>query len=525
MNQNLSKLMVVVGLLACGITAHASLKTADYDAIIKKMAPAKENLEGGGQPYLVTEADAQAIKKAAASERSPAAVDDVRSAELIALSNELLAINYLGNDINGRVIANQKLDDFLFKLENNYNTYKNADTQLFATLLIPLRTLRGIVWKTIPVFEAAHAKFVHSAVLTAFKESSASMGLTMPDQSWKVGFDYVTMPYTENGVAVKEFSNEAELQSHIIYKVYDKVMDSKNRLVKIDVTNQIVVWDNQIGFGPKSFKDHLGQFKKVGVLEKSLLLAETFLSLANLEFLRSYDINGSLELATALGVKYGFDAAIGEVRGVTHEDRYHVMHKGNTPLYTVGYHLPQYTEFMPKARIDLQNALTAFNAVWKESKARPAGSQWLYNTGFIQVDQTFGDKKIETIMNALKGPIRIRNDVTGESTLVDLYGFFAVKPPNSLQDLDASSFDKPGDPSGKEWIYIKSNSLDPKFSALNGKKFRDYFRGGPNTWDYTKYSTLFPEAKNSEDIKRSVRVFEHVFSSLSHWMPLNAVGQ
>lgn len=545
MSRFFSNLLVVASLILSS-NAQAFMKSKEFESILKKKAPDWVEKETPEPPYL-DEAKLEIIKKEIASDRRPAHVDKAaQSPELSTLIDELQAIKYPGDNLEKRLVAVQNLDYFLARLDKNYESYKNQDTRLFAALMVPLRTLRGMVWKGIPAFENQRGHLTHTAVLTAFKEISASLGVAMPDPNWKLGFDYVTLPYMENKeiagttparinrVIADRFNNEAEFQAFLIYNIYDAVRQSRDRVRNIDVSKTLVTWDNKVAFGAKSFNDGIGRLKKIGEIEKNLLLTGLNFSLSNLAFFRAYSLNGALEIASEIGELYGFNSAIvelsGKVRSPTHEDRHNKIKKARAAwiaknkLYNKGEAVvlgdafeSSYEKAMKVSFSRLYDGLVHLKAVWQESKSRQAGKDWLINTGFARLDHEFGDEKLDAIIAAMKGEIEIKNDLTGETARVDLKNFLNNKPPKRLFDLDANGFEK-----GEEKTKIATTIGE--FAALNGQEVRNYFKGAATAWDVPKYKALFPRANTSEELAMSKRVFNSFFGSLSRINLINATA-
>lgn len=488
------------------------LTEAEYITQLNKLAPISPYTPE--YPFLSVDEQAQ-IKTFINKQRNPANADgSARSQEYIELSQELIDLSGSPTSAKNPTANTDRLDAYLAKLETNYNSYKSEDTKLFASQLIPLRQLRGIVWKMIGLFKDQKTHPSHVAALSAFKEFAGNMRLLSPDENWRLGFDYITQPYVRYDetkkvdIVSEQLEDIVELQGHIAGPLYNSLVVSKNRLKAINANkaDQPILWNQQIAFGPKSFVDDVGQFKKVGELEKQLLLSDIYFSLAQIASMRAYSLNGTLELGFEYGKLFGINGFLpwSTVEGVTAEDQHRVLR--NHPKVGVGF--TDRKEKMEASLDHLRNAALALNMAWGEAKSRPAGTIWAINTGFLKLDPVYGDKKISDFRKALNGPIPIRNGISGEEATIDLAAFY-TKSPERLSDL------LPKEPfnrgiNGKEWIPVNLKSQSGKTYPMS---FRDYFKGSPENWNVNAYKNIFPKANTSADVKRSLRVLSSSFGS------------
>jgi hypothetical protein len=499
---NSTKHLKVLCGLALGVLFSGALsaKTAtitakpEYYAIVKKMAPAREFK--AEYPYL-TDAQMTKLKAAIAKQRYPATTDDLRSKELQELSTTLMKISATPFDAANPSANTDRLDAFLADLEAKYSTFKSPDTKLFASQLIPLRQLRGVVWRMIGLFKTSKARAAHTASLSTFKNMAGNLRIYSPDENWRLGFDYITQPYIKNDAPVAQFKSMAEFQGFIGGPLYSAVEWSKNQLKDINVSDssQVVVWDQQVALGPKSFVDDIGRFKKIGELEKHMLLSDMYFSLSQMAFSRAYSLDGALEMGYQAGLLFGLDSLIpgSSVEGVTSQQ----LHDKLKEHPRVGIEFADRQDFMIRSLDHLKNAAQAMAIVWQQAKARPTGSMWAFDTGFLKLDTEYGDRKISEFRRALSGPVTLRNGITGEEATVDIAGFY-TKAPRSLADLLPKTFSP-----GTEWNTVTlKNSKGKSFQV----DYRNYLKGSPVSWDYEKFKGLFPEVDSNEKLKVSMRV-------------------
>ncbi len=522
-----SKILSLFGIIGLGVltasTSVAVSKTKNqsaidpvkYSKIVETIAPFKEATNE--YPYM-TPAQIEKIKEEIANQRSPAAGGDggaVASPEFDALSKELLKISAAPRPLIDRpdqlTVNTDKLDAYLKNLEEKYESFKEPDTKLFASQLIPLRKLRGVVWKMIGLFEGRKTHPAHTLSLTAFKDFAGQLNIAFPDQSWEVGFDYLTQPYVRDDGFSQKFSDLAEFQG-FLGNYYDAVIKAKDRLRLINVSDSgpVVLWDQKIQFGPKSFKDDSGRYKRIGTLEKHMLLSDLYFSLSQLAFMQAYSFNGGLDLSADFGWRFGIDGKfLAGVEGVTAKEMHDVLKSHSE----VGIELPSRVAKVRSAIDHLRNAAMALELVWEKVKKRPGGGGiWLVDSGFIMRDQGFTDTKIKEFSNALNNKVTIKNKLTGEFTTLNIPLFYDNGGPKALSDLMPKEFNPGLTSKGDEWIPVKLRDRAGKVQTL---VFRDYRKGSPSGWEYKNFTALFPDVKSNEDLKKAFRVFNSSFASFS----------
>ncbi len=503
-----------------------------YYAIFEKNAPKIPAADA--DPYSPSESEKIAAN--IQSQRAPAQEIDgkvIASAEFSALSKEFFQITSASRPPANKpelLSANtDKLEAFLQKLELNYHSFKETDTKLFALELIPLRTMRGIVWKMIGIFNGRKTHPAHTLSLTAFKNFAGQMNIDFPDESWEVGFDYLTQPYvrdvkdkegntTEIEVA-KEFDSLADFQTFVA-QLAVAMTSAKDELKLLDVGPKAkpVVWDQKIVFGPKTLADDLIRYKRVGELEKQLLLSNMYFAISQLTFMQAYSLNGSLDIFSEIGWMYGLDSNgprqfINGVEGITAKQ----MHNSLSAKYkdVVGVRIPGHQSDVANAFKNFKNALGALNAAWKDANAKDRVTRgvWLFNSGYTMRDSKYINTKFEELRHAVNGKVKVRNGVTGESATIDLPNFF--DSPNfgaeTFASLLPTDFVDPLVP-GKEMVpIVLTDSKNTKYS----REFRDYRQGSGKAWNLATYNKLFPDAQNQDQLKEAFRVFHSLFADFT----------
>ncbi len=506
-----------------------------YAKIVEELSP---KISHTAEEPLYTPAEIEKIKTEIANQRTPATGDGTAaSQEFKDLADELLRISSAPRpsfDKPELLTTNtDRLEIFLAKLEHDYKDYKNTDTKLFASQFIPLRTLRGVVWKMIGLFQDRDTRPAHSLALTAFKSFAGQMNIAIPDKSWEVGFDYITQPYvrdmvTKDGSSIelsKAFADLAEFQGFMAQ--FREVLEtSRTQLFELKVSDggPVVLWDQKVFFGPKSLKDDLKRYKRVGELEKQLMLSNLFFTLSQLDFMLAYSLNGALDLSTKIGWTFGIDGQfIAGVEGVTAQDFHDKILKQHPE---VGIGMNNRVAKVQEAFKNLKHATGTLELAWERTKESRNGGVWLLNSGYVLRDRSFVDSKFIDFARALKNRVMIKNSITGEEAMVDIPAFLNSGGPKKLADLLPTSF-TPGLKGNSEWITIV---LTDSNKVQHTSEFRDYRKGSPRGYDRSKFALLFPnlakpEFNNDQELNRSLRVLNSVLGNFTAISLLGGVPQ
>ncbi|MBY0517831.1 MAG: hypothetical protein K2P81_13050 [Bacteriovoracaceae bacterium] len=402
-----------------------------------------------------------------------------------------------------------EIEAFLNDLEQNYGSFKDEDQKFFVAHVLPLRELRGIAWRSAPVF--SKAKITHSYVLTMLKNTQSSMKIFLPTEQWSAGFEYITTPYVREGKVAETFKNESDLVSHFSGPVRSSMLKAAKRIQAIDLNGKTIVWDNKLFFGKASFVDDVDRFRLVGEVERISSLASIHSSLAQISYQRAYSSENSMKLFQDMGKLYGVDGFLSEVDGAPSSKRTNVLRKSTYKNY--GTLLPDGQEWMAQSFHHLQESVRLTAMVWDQIKRedRPLTEAFLFDTSFARAYERGSDLSIENMLAIVEGPAQIRSAITGEMVKVDLPAFYK-NPPQDLKAFLPTAFVE-----GSEW---KEMSLKDASGKVQTVKYRNYEIGRANNWDAQTYKQIFPDVKTGKDIPASVRVLSQSWGSWMSAMPL-----
>jgi hypothetical protein len=403
----------------------------------------------------------------------------------------------------------EELDAFIVELEKNYDSFKDEDQRFFVAQLLPLKELRGVVWRSMPVFNKA--KITHSYVLTALKNSQASMKIFLPTEQWEAGFEYITTPYVRDGKIPETFNSEAELVAYFAGPVRASLLQAAKRIQKIDLSDKTIVWDNKLLFGKASFVDDVDRFRLVGEVERLSTLASIHGALAQVTYQRAYSSENAMKLYQDMGKLYGVDGFLSEVDGAPSSKRTQVLRK---PAYkNYGTLVEDGDKWMALSFNHLQESVRLTATIWDQIKRedRPLTEAFLFDTSFARAYERGSDLSIANMLAMVDGPAQIRSGITGETVTVDLPSFYR-NPPQDLKVFLPTSFH-----SGSEWKEAKLKDASGKVQVV---KYRNYDIGRGVDWNATAYRQLFPSLKSGKDVPTNVRVVSQSWGTWMAAMPL-----
>ncbi len=429
-------------------------------------------------------------KRTIASE--PEASENMMSKELKDFRKEFLAVQ-----------NSAQLDALLEKLDRNYDSYPN-DLKFLAAQLIPLKTLRGIVWKMVPLF--SKAKFTQSALASMVQQLASAQRVFFPTPQWRSGFEYLTEPMAATDL---RFNNMTELQLYFVGPVYRSVVENTRRLYAFNLSQKPIIWDNQFLYGTASFRDDLDRYRTLGEAERQVTLAGMQSALYSIAMFRAYEIPKFLELTQDIGKLIGVDGfLLSPVDGVTARDRTAVMKK-HTSNFTLS---PSGTKWTNSALRHLRQAVQHSSIAWKELKERPASRvQMIDAAALVPFDRQAG-LTIEQLLAMVKGRAQVRSAITGDTIDVDLPKFFQ-NPPKSLLTLLPTDFE------GGEAYHTKA------LAGGGSAKYRNYYRGRPTAWNLSAYQAYFPGLNNQTRVQTAARILSQAWGGFLPGIPLAAFVQ
>lgn len=491
---------LVIGLLLATSVAEAKAPKPSYFQQLSAQAPF--TTEAAAYRWT-SEKDVRALKTTfAKSKRTPsnsAAGDESMMSEAFRQTRDRFL----------KLKTADELETFLVEMDVGFESFKDNDQKFFVAQLLPLKELRGIVWRSQPVF--SQAKVTHSVVLTAVKSAVSQVKIFLPTEQWQAGLDYVTLPYVRNGQLSQAFKNEADLIAHTAGPVRAALLKAAQRIQKIDLRDQAIVWDNKLAFGAAAFQDNIDRFRLVGEVERLSSLAAIHSTLAQVAYQRAYSSENGIKLVQDMGKLYGVDGILSQVDGAPSQKRVQVLRR---PAYAnYGVLVEDGEKWMKLSFQHLQESVRLTSAIWSQIKQedRPLTEAFVFDTTFARAYERGSDLAIANMEAMVAGRAQIRSGVTGETVVVDLPAFYS-NPPRDLKDFLPTAFQQ-----GSEWQTVR---LTDGAGKVHKVKARNYEIGRGIDWKTEAYGSIFPELKAGKDIPKNVRVLSQSWGVWMAALPL-----
>ncbi|WP_127718394.1 hypothetical protein [Halobacteriovorax sp. HLS] len=396
-----------------------------------------------------------------------------------------------------------------------------ADAKFLGTQLVMLKPFRGLIYRMIPLVEKE--KITHSYLRNQVKIVASNMRVYLPMEHWEAGFEYMTEPYlAKNGKIVTQFDDDKsflkvtksgteKFQDFVGNEVYEAMATAANRIETIDFSEKPMVWDNKASSGKKSFKDDFEdiRYRNLGEAERYIALSSLHFGMHYLNYLVSYNIEGSLKLSKDIGKLYGIDGFFrGEIEGVP---SYKWVKKVNSKSYeNIGKLRKGYKANMALSYDHLKEGVRNLR-IAREELRNESASRFLaidpakLNAWDENIERQF--KHIECLTNDQKestpSACPIRSAVTGHTVIVDLKGFY-MNPPNDLKAFLPTSWD-----------------TKTKMIKKHGKEFPNYKWGTPTQWNVSVYKKhVFPQITSDQDIPKYVRTLRQAFGGEAFGVPM-----
>ncbi len=409
-----------------------------------------------------------------------------------------------------------ELDNKLTELDKNYEKLGSDDIKFIAAQLIPMRALRGLVWRLTPTVE--DTKITHSILVTQVKSLAVNMKIFLPTEQWNAAFDYVTQPFVQNGqfpftsagVAIAQFprGNETYVQAYVRSAVLPMLRTSAQRLEKLDLSNDQVVWDNKLLYGPGSFPSAVDRYALVGEVEKQNSLMNIYGSMSELAYQSAYSQEGGMKMNQQISKLYGWDSFLSKIDGVPASKRVQVI---RDPQYLRwGRLFDDGQQWLNLSWSYLAQSVEHGDLAWTAMKNRPVSEIYFADNSRALPFQRAIGLRLDNLKKMIEGPTMIRSFITEETTTVNLKDFY-LNPPKDLKDLYATQFE-----GGSEMnsVSLKTNSGVQKFT------YRNYLHGRATGWNIDVYKRYFPQVKSGEDLKNTARILSQGWGSSTIAMPL-----
>jgi hypothetical protein len=409
-----------------------------------------------------------------------------------------------------------ELDLKLVELDTNYD-HLAPDLKFAASQLVPMRALRGIVWRLIPTVK--DTKIVHSMIVTQVKAMAINLKIFLPTDQWSAAFDYLTKPFVEDGnfpfirkgeiVAQFPENSEVYVQGYIRSAIIPMIKKATDRLEQIDLGEDGAVWDNKLLYGPGSFPSAIDRYSLVGEVERHISLMHMYGSLSEACYQSAYSLEGALSLNKEIGKLYGYDSFFSAVDGVPAAKRIAIIRE---PKYQYwGRIFTDGKDWLSSSWYFLGQSVNHGDIAWSGLKDRNVSEVNFADNSYALPFQRPINLRFENLKKMMDGETTIRSFITEETATVNLKAFY-LNPPSDLKDLYGQAPFEGGDEMVS--MQLKSNS------GVKKVNYRNYLKGRSINWKVDVYQQYFPGIKNSQDLQKTTRILSQGWGSFAVAMPL-----
>lgn len=487
----------------------SSMTAKAYNAAVLKMAPHNDEWrsEFPSPSPALEEKSAKAIQAQEATRKIASNMDQEFFEKKMSPQLKKFRTDFL------KLKTAEELDKLLVELDTNYYDYP-ADLKFIAAQAVPLRALRGLVWRLVPTVEGT--KIAHSLVLTQVKSIAVNMKLLLPTEQWEAGFAYVTQPFVENGTfpfvnagnVVTQFDagSEISVQGYVRSVLIPMMRQSAARLEQLNLAGDMSVWDNKLLYGSGSFPTEMDRYALFGEVERHAALSNIYATLSELSFQSAYSMQGSLAMNTEIGRLYGVDGVLSKVDGVPASKRVAVIRR----YPTWGVLFEDGERWTSDAWFFLTRSVDHGDKMWQAMKNRPVSETFMVTNAYALPFQRPVANRFENLKRLTQGPAEVRSFITDEKVTVNLKAYYE-KPPRDLKQLYAIGFER-----GSEMV-VKSLQAGTQNVDV---KYRNFLYGRPNQWNLAQYKPYFPEVKTNQDLEKTARVLSQGWGTFVIAVPL-----
>lgn len=396
------------------------------------------------------------------------------------------------SDFNGVKNADE-VEACLTYLDDNYESF-SKDLQFFAALLIPLRSFKSFTFKMYPL--VSRESVTHSVMVTRVFNFAAFMNVNLPTDQWSAGFSYVAEPHHDK---IERFNKSIDLQNYLRTRVYNDLLTAANRIQKLDF-DQKIVWDNKLLYGVASFSDEFKRYRYIGEAERLATMASLHMGMSWISKFSAYNISGVMSLIKDISVLYGIDSQFwNRVDGITAEDLTKVINKKKyTKLFTK---LSNGDDYLETAFLHQKEGIRLRVLAWEEFKNRSSDELDAFNSIIARAVEVRANRGVEKLAEIVDGKTEVRSDITGETVVVDLPGYYKHAPSDLKKMLPVKFANKEN---GESKMLVKM------ITAPDGKvyktKYRNYHYGKATSWNASEFKKLFPEIKTGKQVADYTRV-------------------
>ena len=479
------------------------------------------------------------------------------SKEMLALRDQIVSLKS-GSDLNDKLELLAKRYENIDAADARNGVTKDYDKddrdfRFFAAQILPLRCLKGIAFRFLPLAEKS--SIVDSRLASAMFQIAQDVQILSPgaldiDDSTERAreqtsnqrnpsralFEYITEPY-EGAIL---FERAYELQAHLYNQCRAALLLSANRIERLSLKKPIVL-DRKMYFGVGSFPDKLNdRFRVLGEAERHLALADKALGIHFISFFRSYTLTGYFQLQrdlAQLNVEDAFSSLLRvkrddhlAVSGVSQRKRRDVILAH--PNLFLKYNGAQ--KYMDESFTSLARAVQEIGNVWTEFNSPSSdfnGQPFLplLNSAFFRAANRPIDPTADAwnpTLDAWKrltqhGPADLHSRLTGSVVKLDLYGFYHAAP-FDLKKLLPTDFESASDAtvSTKVKTLVYNDQHQLVAAPASYSKYRNYFHGGAVSWDREIYGQIFPGLHDGKDLPKYVRTVSEAWGGTFQISPI-----
>ncbi|HUP56824.1 MAG TPA: hypothetical protein VM598_05180 [Bdellovibrionota bacterium] len=407
------------------------------------------------------------------------------------------------------------------------------EVRYFAAHLALIRPLRSIVYRLRPLIEKKN-KSVQSMAVTFLKAVATNIRLYTPDEHWKAGFDYITMP-SYNQATNKQFNNIWEFQ-YELQKLITPLRAAANLMQELVWHHHGAipfVWDKQTAFGHASYmynakrqanpgskytassRYDLDRF--VGHYEAEIYAARAnFLWASHAIYLfNAYYQEGMMNVIREQAKLAAVDGVPGgnwfrDDFGVSSANRRRILCGEPTDLECKGGVVPayqtrmedRYAGYLKDAFGDLKESMKALKHSWEALQKGQNRPHAVMNPINFAGDRREGQARIDAMMAMVEGPYTVESVPTGETVTINLPAFYSEQAPKDLKRLFAIKHEQDDKVDHPE-LTLYGPDRKP-FKGPDGKNivYRNYYRGRPTGWDQNYWKPYVGD----KDVATALRV-------------------
>lgn len=408
-----------------------------------------------------------------------------------------------------------QMESLLKESKANYNSY-SPDTKYFLAQMHLALPLRGIVWRMRKLFEN-NRKFLgnkssHVAAIQLVRGAVTGLSTFLPTKQTDAGIEFFTEPSAEMKNS-DQFQSIAQFQQFIMQTLIPSMNDSIGKLLVLrkELKNENVIWDNKIVFGSATFEDELSRFIGHGPAEFNFVIATLYKAEHDLFVYCAFNQDHSIKVAGEIGAQFGIDSGSfsgdSSDLGITDKEKTGILRRAVASHHFLelrndgnsGYG----AKVLKEAYKALKNSVVFYERTYDYLQTKDGSQAMALNPVLFQpeIKKNF-DKGIANMKAVVSGPAEVRDPVTGKTVSINLPAFYS-QPPKSLGALMANGFE--GGASEKNLTNKHGETLT----------VRNYFSGRAISWDNNAWKTYVPSAagQSGKYMSEAARIIRYSFGT------------